>query len=67
FLFLTDALSTAFREPWLRSALYYLSFSKRYQPFTYGLLELSNTAFFLSIAALFLFLCSLTLEKRQAG
>ncbi len=67
FLFLTDALSTAFQEPWLKSALYYLSFSKRYQPFTYGLLELSNTAFFLSIAALFLFLCSLTLEKRQAG
>ena len=67
FLFLTDTLSSAFSQPLLKRTFYYLSFSKRYHPFTYGLMDLSNAVFFVSIAGLFLFLSSLTLGKRQAG
>lgn len=65
FLFLMDALSVVFRDAFLPRVFYYLSFGNRYRPFTYGLLDLSNTIFFLSFAALFLFLSALTLEKRQ--
>lgn len=66
-LFLTDTLSTAFGEGLLKRIFYYLSFSRRYQPFTYGLMDVSNAAFFISIAGLFLFFSILTLEKRQTG
>lgn len=67
FLFLMDSLQTAFQHESVQQVLYYLSFGKRYQPFTYGLLDLSNSLFFVSIALLFLFLSTLTLEQRQAG
>ncbi|NLX82741.1 MAG: ABC transporter permease subunit [Clostridiales bacterium] len=67
FLFMMDALSDAFQSVVIQRFFYYLSFVKRYTPFTYGLLDLSNTVFFVSIAALFLFLSILTLQKRQAG
>lgn len=65
FLFLMDALSNVFRDVFLKRAFYFLSFGNRYRPFTYGLLDLSNIVFFLSFAALFLFLSALMLEKRQ--
>lgn len=67
FLFMTDALSGAFQSEVIKRFFYYLSFNKRYTPFTYGLLDVSNAVFFISIAALFLYLSILTLEKRQAG
>lgn len=65
FLFLMDALSGMVTQPILKGLFYYLSFSKRYLPFTYGILDLSNLLFFVSVAAFFLFLSALTLEKRQ--
>lgn len=65
FLFLMDALSAVFRGAVLRQVFYYLSFGKRYSPFTYGLLDLPAAVFFISFAALFLFLSWITLEKRQ--
>lgn len=65
FLFMTDALATAFRQESVKAVFYYLSFDKRYAPFTYGLLDLSNAVFFLSIIGLFLFFSVLTLEQRQ--
>ncbi len=65
FLFLLDALSEMVSPPMLQNLFYYLSFLRRYQPFTYGILDLANCLFFVSIAAFFLFLSTLTLEKRQ--
>ncbi len=65
FLFLMDALSSLVSQPFLKTLFYYLSFNKRYAPFTYGILDVSNVLFFVSIAAFFLFLSTLTLEKRQ--
>lgn len=65
FLFIMDALTAMVSKGFLYNLFYYLSFSKRYQPFTYGILDLSNVLFFVSIAAFFLFLTTLTLEKRR--
>lgn len=42
-----------------------LSFVKHYQDFTMGLLNLADVIFFLSVAALFLFLTARALEKRR--
>lgn len=67
FLFAMDALSTVFQSSVLRFVIAVLSFSKRYQPFTYGLLDLSCVLYFASFAALFLYLSALSLEKRQEG
>ena len=65
FLFIMDALTAMISQKTLYNLFYYLSFSKRYQPFTYGILDLSNVLFFMSVAAYFLFLTTLTLEKRR--
>lgn len=67
FLFMMDALGAVFRAPTIAWALSLLSFSGRYSPFTYGLLDLSGVLYFVSIAALFLYLCVLILEQRQGG
>ncbi len=42
-----------------------LSFYERYTGFTYGLFDLSNVLFFLSAAAVFLFLSARVLERRR--
>ena len=42
-----------------------LSFWERYYGFTYGLFDLSNVLFFISAAAVFLFLSVRVLEKRR--
>lgn len=64
FLFLMDTLGTAVKGT-LARVIYFVSFSNRYRPFTYGLLDLSNMMFFISITALFIFLSVLVLEWRQ--
>lgn len=65
FLMLIDAFSYVVSGPFLKQAFQYASFNDRYVPFTYGIVDLSNTLFFLSFAALFIYLSTLTLEKRQ--
>lgn len=67
FLLMMDALGAVFRSPALKFAVSLLSFDKHYQPFTHGLVDLSNVLFFLSFAALFLYLCALAMERRQEG
>jgi len=65
FLMLVDALSYVVSTPFLQDLFRYMSFNNRYVPFTYGILDLSNTLFFLSFAGLFLFLAAAVLEKRR--
>ncbi len=50
---------------WIATALKSFSFATRYEGFTYGLFDLSNVLFFLSVIAAFLFLTVRVLEKRR--
>ncbi len=65
FLFLMDTLGAAIRSTLMQRTVYFISFSNRYRPFTYGLLDLSNAMFFVSITGMFIFLSVLVLEWRQ--
>ncbi|HIU33007.1 MAG TPA: ABC-2 transporter permease [Candidatus Pullichristensenella excrementigallinarum] len=65
FLMLIDALSYVVSNAFLQEIFHYMSFNDRYVPFTYGILDFSNALFFLSFAALFLFLSTAVLEKRR--
>jgi ABC-2 type transport system permease protein len=64
-LMLVDAFSFVTTDTSLQKILTFMSFNNRYKPFTYGILDISNTLFFISFAALFLFLASAVLEKRR--
>jgi ABC-2 type transport system permease protein len=64
-LMLIDAFSFVVSDSALKQTLTFMSFSNRYKPFTYGILDMSNALFFISFAALFLFLSSAILEKRR--
>lgn len=65
FLLLMDAISFVTSSPVVKDLVKYMSFNKRYVPFTYGIVDFSNTLFFISFAALFLFLSAQVLEKRR--
>ncbi len=65
FLILVDALYYVVSNRALRMFFSYFSFNDRYKGFTIGLLDLSNVCFFLSIAALFVCLTTVVLERRR--
>ncbi len=65
FLMLVDALAYVVESPVLQTAFRNLSFNNRYDPFTYGIIDLSNALFFVSFALLFLFLTAASLEQRR--
>ncbi|MDR1766694.1 MAG: Gldg family protein [Lachnospiraceae bacterium] len=63
FLILADALVYALNSPLLRRIMPYISFQGRYRGFTQGILDFSDAVFFLGIAAFFVFLTTLLMEK----
>ena len=65
FLILVDALYYVVQSRALRTFFSYMSFNDRYTGFTIGIIDLSNVCFFLSIAALFLCLTDVVLERRR--
>ena len=65
FLLLMDSLSYVVPAQWAHGLVKYMSFNDRYVPFTYGVVDFSNTLFFISFAALFLYLSAQMLEKRR--
>lgn len=65
FLMLVDALYYVVSSSALRTFFSYMSFNDRYVGFTLGIIDFSNVCFFLSIAALFLCLTDLVLERRR--
>lgn len=65
FLILVDALYYVVQNRALRFLFYQLSFNDRYESFTVGILDLSSVCFFVSIAALFLALTVVALERRR--
>lgn len=64
-LFLIGTISTIIPIKWIADILSGLSFSARYSPFTYGIFDISNVLFFVSAAAIFLFLTVRVLERRR--
>ena len=51
----------------LSAALNWISFDSRYQPFSKGILNLSSIVYFLSVAAVFVFLTARRLESKRWG
>ncbi len=64
-LFLIGSISSIIPVPWIANILQGLSFSARYNPFTYGVFDFSNVLFFISAMAIFLFLTVRVLERRR--
>ena len=64
-LMLVDMLAAAIPFSFLSDLLYSLSFSQRYAMFTYGILNFANVIFFLSFAAVFVYLTVRVIEKRR--
>lgn len=64
-LMLSDSLSSIITSPTAQKFVQGISFTRRYQSFTVGVLNLADTVFFLSVCALFIFLTVRTLEKRR--
>lgn len=65
--YLLRAIALILPINWLSKVITELSFVDRYLGFTYGLFDLSNVLFFISVTALFLFLTVMVLEKRRWG
>ncbi len=65
FVYLLDNVASAVSVSFVNKALTSVSFLTHYQNFTVGLLSLSDVVFFLSVAALFIFLTVRVIEKRR--
>ncbi|MFT3950499.1 MAG: ABC transporter permease subunit [Oscillospiraceae bacterium] len=66
-LFLIGMISSVVTVDFISKILDTLSFTKRYNDFTYGIFDLSNVLFFVSVAVAFLYLTVRVLEKRRWG
>jgi ABC-2 type transport system permease protein len=67
FLMLVDALALVVNSSFLKALFRHLSFSRRYAPFTLGILDLPHVVYFLSVAALFVSLTVAMLDKERWG
>lgn len=63
--YLMNAIASVIPLDWLSEIVSKLSFVDRYTGFTYGLFDLSDVLFFISVTAVFLFLTVRVLEKRR--
>lgn len=64
-LILLEALTPMISNTHVQSVMSWLNFSTRYAPFTYGVFAVENVTFFISIAALFIYLTVARLERRR--
>lgn len=65
FIYMVDSLAARVDSLFLRRVFYTVSFGRNYLPFSYGVITLSGVVFFLTVTAMFLFLCVRLLEKRR--
>lgn len=66
-LYITSSLSTVFNNSTIASIVSSLSSQARYSNFALGILSLSDTIYYASVAAVFIFLTIRVLEKRRWG
>lgn len=64
-IFLLDSLSSLTSWEFLTNIINAISFNRNLSNFTYGILSLSNVVYFISVAAIFLFLTVRVFEKRR--
>ncbi len=60
-----DSLASAISNSVVNSLVEWISFNSRYATFTQGIFSVSSTVFFLSVAAVFVFLTARRLESRR--
>ena len=65
FILLIDSIAAVIPVDFLSTAIGWLSFDDHYTPFSMGILSLVNVLFFVSIAAVFLFLTVRVLDRRR--
>lgn len=64
-LMMIDPLAGYVKNPFISSVLSGLSFNSRYNSFNLGIIDFSNTLFFLSVSAVFVFFTIRVFEKRR--
>lgn len=64
-IYMLDSLSNVFNVNWLTNFLRNISFDAHFTNFINGIINLSSVVFFLSVIAVFLFLCVRVFEKRR--
>lgn len=64
-IYMLDSLSNVFNVDWLTNFLRNISFDAHFTNFINGVINLSSVVFFLSVIAVFLFLCVRVFEKRR--
>lgn len=64
-LYLISNIAAIIPVDWIAKIFTELSFSDRYNTFTYGIFDFSNVLFFISAAVIFLFLTIRVLERRR--
>lgn len=64
-IYMLDSLSNVFNVDWLTAILHNISFDAHFTNFINGILNLTSIVFFLSVIAIFLFLCVRVFEKRR--
>lgn len=67
FVMLMDALPTIIPGDFFRKLITNLSFNNHYKEFSYGILNLTDVIFFLSVIVLFVFLTVRVFEKKRWG
>ena len=64
-IYMLDSLSNVFNVDWLTTLFHNISFDAHFTNFINGLINLTSVVFFLSVIAIFLFLCVRVFEKRR--
>ncbi|MBQ8538136.1 MAG: ABC transporter permease subunit [Ruminococcus sp.] len=65
FVYMIDSLASITQSQFLINILSTVSFNHNFNNFTYGILNLSNVVFFLSVIAIFIFLTIRVFEKKR--
>lgn len=65
FIYMIDSLSGIINTEWFARLLHNISFDAHFTNFINGIINLTSVIFFLSVIAVFLFLCVRVLEKRR--
>lgn len=64
-IYMLDSLSNVFNVDWLTNLFHNISFDAHFTNFINGIINLTSVVFFLSVIAIFLFLCVRVFEKRR--
>ncbi len=65
FIMLAVSFLSDISVPWIKSVVDFISILSRYEPFTYGILDITSVIYYVSIAAVFLFFTVRVYERRR--